>query len=73
MRKWIILAATVALSAVTASSIISQGQAAPAKGRKPHSHVMQTVQQDRAPAKNPLCNNGFEKGNLNWQEYYHCY
>jgi hypothetical protein len=71
MRKSVILLAAVALSVVTVPSIINQAQAAPAK----HRHATRVVQQEREPAqaKNPLCDNGYNRGNMNWQEYYHCY
>jgi hypothetical protein len=71
MRKTLILVAALALGVVTVPSIISQAQAAPAKHRA--HHATRVMHEERAPAKNPLCNNGYEKGNMNWQEYYHCY
>ena len=72
MRKSVILVAALALGVVSAPSIISQAQAAPAKHRARHAtRVVQQV--PRAPAKDPMCDNGFEKGNLNWQEHYHCF
>jgi hypothetical protein len=70
MRKSVILVAAVALS-VAVPSIVSQAQAAPAKHRG--RHVTRVVQQAPAPARNPLCDNGYNKQNMNWQEYYHCY
>lgn len=73
MRKSIILVAAIALSVVTVPSMVSQAQAAKHRAR----HATRVVQQERAPApapaKNPLCNIGYEKGNMGWQEYYHCY
>ena len=71
MRKSVIHLAVVALSVMTVPSMVSQAQAAKHQSR----HVTRVVQQERAPApaKNPLCNNGYEKGNMGWMEYYHCY
>jgi uncharacterized low-complexity protein len=67
MRKSVILVAALALSVVTVA------QAAPTKHHraKPATRVVQ--QQAPAPAKDPMCNNGYEKGNMNWQEHYHCF
>jgi hypothetical protein len=74
MRKFGILAVAVALSAVTVPSIISQAQAAPTKHPKHHPHMIQAAQHERAPAKkDPNCDNGYQKGNMNWQEHYHCF
>jgi len=72
MRKSVIFAAAVALSVATVPSIISQAQAATAKKHHGHAHVVRAAQQ-RAPAKDPMCNNGYQKGNMNWQEHYHCF
>lgn len=67
MRKSVILVAALAVS------VISQVQAAPARHHGRHvTHV--ALRRDPVPAKkNPLCNNRFEKQNLGWQEYYHCF
>lgn len=73
MKKSIILAVAVALSAVTVPSIISQAQAAKARKPHAHAHVVRAVHRERAPAKDPNCDNGYQKGNLNWQEHYHCF
>ena len=72
MRKSVILAAAVALSVATVPSIISQAQAAKAKKHDAHAQPVRAAQ-ERAPAKDPNCNNGFQKGNMNWQEHYHCF
>jgi hypothetical protein len=66
MRKSVILVAAVALSVVTVA------QAAPAKHPRAR-HVTRVVQQAPAPAKDPLCDNGYNKQNMNWQEHYHCF
>jgi len=72
MRKSAILVAAVALSIVTVPSMVNQAQA---KHRA--RHVTRVVQQERAPApapaKDPLCNNPYNKQNMNWQEHYHCF
>lgn len=78
MRKFVVLGAALVLSVVTVPSIVSQAQAGPAaKHRTPHAHMIQTMHQEKQapakPAKDPECNIGFQKGNLNWQEHYHCY
>jgi hypothetical protein len=75
MRKSVILVAALALGVVSAPSIISKAQAAPAKHHRarPATRVVQQEQRAPAPAKDPMCNNGFEKGNMNWQEHYHCF
>ena len=72
MRKSIILVAAVALSVVTVPSIVSQAQAAPAKQHRARP-ATRVVQQAPAPAKDPMCNNGYNKQNMNWQEHYHCF
>jgi hypothetical protein len=73
MRKSVILVAAVALSVVTVPSMVSQAQAAKHHPR----HATRVVQREHAPApapaKDPLCNNSYQKGNMGWMEHYHCY
>jgi len=70
MRKSVLFVAAVALSVV----MVPQTQAAPAKHKARHAaHATRVAQQPAKPAKDPMCNNPYNKQNMNWQEHYHCF